>query len=106
MTDSEPLSHGLLRLVLLFAGCTSTPVVPAADAPSVLVAEQVIRAEGRQVPFEFELACDTSRILPSDTCAVQARIEDGGELLFISDTMNPALTRDAPTRVDIVLRRP
>lgn len=47
MTDSEPLSHGLLRLVLLFAGCTSTPVVPAADAPSVLVAEQVIRTAGR-----------------------------------------------------------
>ena len=27
------------------------------------------------------------------------------ELLFISDTMNPVITRDAPRRVDIVLRR-
>lgn len=104
MTDSKPLSHGLLRLVLLFAGCTSTPVVPAAEAPSVLVAEQVIRAEGRQVPFE--LAYDALHILPPHTHALQARIEDDGKLLFISDTMNPAITRDAPTRVDVVLRRP
>jgi len=79
--------------------------VSLADAPSVLIAEQVIRTEGRQVPFEFALAYDASRILPSHTYAVQVRIEDGGKLLFISDTMNPVITRDAPTRVDIVLRR-
>ncbi len=79
--------------------------VSRADAPSVLISEQVIRTEGRQVPFEFALAYDTSRILTSHTYAVQARIEDGGKLLFISDTMNPVITRDAPRRVDIVLRR-
>lgn len=79
---------------------------PAADAPSVLVAEQVIRAEGRQVPFELDLAYDALHILPPHTYALQARIEDDGNLLFISDTMNPAITRDAPTRVDVVLRRP
>ena len=76
--------------------------VSLADAPSVLITEQVIRTEGRQVPFEFALAYDASRILPSHTYAVQARIEDGDRLLFISDTMNPVITRDAPTRVDIV----
>ncbi len=79
--------------------------VSLADAPSVLIAEQVIRTKGRQVPFEFALAYDASRILPSHTYAVQVRVEDGGRLLFISDTMNPVITRDAPTRVDIVLRR-
>jgi len=79
--------------------------VSLADAPSLLITEQVIRTEGRQVPFEFALAYDASRILPSRTYAVQARIEDGGKLLFISDTMNPVITRDAPSRVDIVLRR-
>ncbi len=79
--------------------------VSRADAPSVLISEQVIRTEGRQVPFEFALAYDASRILSSHTYAVQARIEDGGRLLFISDTMNPVITRDAPRRVDIVLRR-
>jgi putative lipoprotein len=79
--------------------------VSLADAPSVLIAEQVIRTAGRQVPFEFALAYDGSRIQPSNTYAVQVRIEDGGKLLFISDTMNPVITRDAPTRVDIVVRR-
>jgi putative lipoprotein len=79
--------------------------VSLADAPSVLIAEQVIRTEGRQVPFEFALAYDASRILPSHTYAVQVRIEDGGKLLFISDTMNPVITRDAPSRLDIVVRR-
>ena len=79
--------------------------VSLADAPSVLIAEQVIHTEGRQVPFEFALAYDASRIQPSHTYAVQVRIEDGGKLLFISDTMNPVITRDAPTRVDIVVRR-
>ena len=79
--------------------------VSLADAPSVLVAEQVIRTERRQVPFEFALDYDPSRILPSHTYAVQVRIEDGGRLLFISDTMHPVITRGAPTRVDIVVRR-
>lgn len=79
--------------------------VSLADAPSVLLTEQAIRTEGRQVPFEFALGYDPARILPSHTYAVQVRIEDRGKLLFISDTMNPVITRDAPTRVDIVLRR-
>ena len=79
--------------------------VSLADAPSVLVAEQVITTAGRQVPFEFALGYDASRIQPSHTYAVQVRIEDGGRLLFISDTMNPVITRGALTRVDIVVRR-
>ncbi|MBK6349977.1 MAG: YbaY family lipoprotein [Proteobacteria bacterium] len=142
MTDTKPLSLGLLSLVLLLAGCsvaTSCPEarqrperkpgygsityrerialpptavvtvrlvdVSLADAPSVLVAEQVIRTAGQQVPFEFALDYDASRIQPSHAYAVQVRIEDGGRLLFISDTMNPVITRGAPTRVDMVVRR-
>jgi len=42
---------------------------------------------------------------PSVLVAVQVRIEDGGKLLFISDTIDPVITRSAPTRVDIVVRR-
>lgn len=79
--------------------------VSLADAPAVLIAEQVIATAGRQVPFEFVLAYDASRTQPCHTYAVQARIENGDRLLFISDTMNPVITRSAPTRVDIVVRR-
>lgn len=79
--------------------------VSLADAPAMLIAEQVITTAGRQVPFEFALAYDASRIEPSHTYAVQVRIENGGRLLFISDKMNPVITRDAPTHLDIVVRR-
>jgi putative lipoprotein len=79
--------------------------VSRADAPAVLIAEQVIPTQGRQVPFEFVLAYDASRIQPSHTYAVQVRIEDGGKLLFISDTENRVITRDAPGQIDIVVRR-
>jgi putative lipoprotein len=142
MPDPKPLPRRLLSLVLLVAGCSQAPVVPAAgggavtnqitgsvtyrerialpptavvtvrlvdvslaDAASVLITEQVIVTDGRQVPFEFALAYDASRILPSHTYAVQVRIENDGKLLFISDTMHRVITRDAPTRVEIVLRR-
>jgi putative lipoprotein len=80
--------------------------VSRADAPSIVMGEQVIRPAGRQVPFEFSIPYDPSQIQPQYTYAVQARIEDGGRLLFISDQMYPVLTRDAPNRVDMVLRRP
>ena len=142
MSCLKPFPRGLLSLVLLLAGCTATPVVPAsgtgtatskvtgsvtyrerialppsavvtvklvdvslADAPAVLIAEQVIATAGRQVSFEFALAYDASRIQPSHAYAVQVRIEDGGRLLFISDTVNRVITRDAPTRLDMVVRR-
>ncbi len=141
MSDPKSFPRGLLSLVLLLTGCTSTPVVPAtgtgtatskvtgsiayrerialppsavvtvklldvslADAPAVLIAEQVIATAGRQVPFEFVLRYDVSRIQPSHTYAVQVRIENGGKLLFISDTVNRVITQDAPTHLDIVVR--
>jgi putative lipoprotein len=142
MFDPKSFPRGLLSLVLLLAGCTSTPVVPAtgtgtatgkvtgsityrermalppsavitvklvdvsrADAPAELIAEQVIATAGRQVPFAFALEYDESRIQPSRTYAVQVRIENSGKLLFISDTMNRVITRDAPSHLDIIVRR-
>jgi len=78
--------------------------VSLADAPAVLIAEQVITTAGRQVPFKFALEYDASAIQPSHTYAVQVRIANGDRLLFISDKMHPVITRDAPTHLDIVVR--
>jgi len=78
--------------------------VSRADAPAIVLGEQVIRTEGRQVPFAFAIAYDPAQIKPQYTYAVQARIEDRGRLRFISDQMYPVLTRDAPNHVDMVLR--
>lgn len=78
--------------------------VSRADAPAVVLGEQLILAEGRQPPFAFAIGYDASRIQPNLSYAVGARIEDGGQLLFINDQRYAVLTRGAPTHVDMVLR--
>ena len=78
--------------------------VSRADAPAVVIGEQVIHSGGKQVPFEFQIAYDTTKIEVNHSYAVQARIEDGGQLRFISDQHYAVVTRGAPAHVDMVLR--
>jgi putative lipoprotein len=78
--------------------------VSRADAPAIALGEQLIDTAGRQVPFSFVIRYDPGRIDPRHTYAVQARIENGGTLLFISDQQYPVITRDAPDRVEITLK--
>ena len=78
--------------------------VSRADAPAVVLGEQRIEASGKQVPFEFSIAYDPADIDERMTYAVQARIEDGGRLLFINDQSYPVITRGAPRHVDLVLK--
>ena len=78
--------------------------VSRADAPAVVLGEQLIHAEGRQPPFAFAIAYDAGRIRPNMSYAVGARIEEGGRLLFVNDRRYAVLTRGAPLHVDMVLR--
>jgi putative lipoprotein len=78
--------------------------VSRADAAARVLGEQVIEAAGRQVPFAFEIAYDAAAIDDRYSYAVQARLEDGGRLLFISDRHHPVITRGAPRQVDMVLK--
>jgi len=78
--------------------------VSRADAPADVLGEQLIEAAGRQVPFAFEIRYDPARIDERMSYAVQARIEDGGRLLFISDQSYPVITRGAPTAVNLLLK--
>jgi uncharacterized lipoprotein YbaY len=78
--------------------------VSRADAPAVVLGEQITQAAGKQVPFSFEIPFDPAKIEPQYSYAVQARIEQDGTLRFISDRHYAVITRGAPTRVDIVLR--
>jgi putative lipoprotein len=64
----------------------------------------VIETGGRQVPFDFTIAYDAGRIVASHTYAVQARIEDGGQLRFINDQRYAVITRGAPMNADLVLK--
>jgi putative lipoprotein len=70
--------------------------VSLADAPAKVISKQKIEAGGKQPPFPYELPYDSAQIDPRMTYSVSARITDGSELLFISDTMIPVLTRGAP----------
>ena len=79
--------------------------VSRADAPAVVLAEQEIVPEGN-VPVAFELEYDAGRIDERLACAIQARIESGGELMFTTAEMIPVITRDAPTEdVQVLVRR-
>jgi putative lipoprotein len=79
--------------------------VSRADAPAIVLGEQVIASDGRQVPFEFVIGYDPGRIEEGNTYAVQARIEDGGKLLFINDQHHAVITSGAPRRVEMTLIR-
>ena len=78
--------------------------ISLADAPAKVISTQRIEAQGKQVPFPYELFYDPAQIDQKHTYAVSARITDGSQLLFISDTVYPVLTRGAPlTGVDILV---
>jgi len=78
--------------------------VSRADAPAIVLGEQTIEANGRQVPFAFAIPYDTAAIEANHLYAVQARIEVDGTLRFITDQSYPVITRDRPTHVDLVLK--
>ena len=78
--------------------------VSRADAPAVVLGEQLIETAGKQVPFSFAIAYGTAGIDERMSYAVQARIEAVGRLLFISDQRYAVITRGAPKHVDLVLK--
>jgi putative lipoprotein len=78
--------------------------VSRADAPAIVLGEQVIQSAGKQVPFSFEIQFDPAKIEANYSYAVQARIEEDGKLRFVSDRHYAVITRGAPTHVDMVLR--
>ena len=76
--------------------------VSLADAPAVTIGEQIIEDPG-QVPIAFEIEYDPAEIDERFTYAVQARIMEGDELLFINDTAYHVITGGNPDQVDLVL---
>lgn len=72
--------------------------VSRSDAASTVLAEQVVRTEGRQVPVPFELKYDRSWIDPRGRYVIRAEIRDAsGVLLWATDTAVPVLTHGAPS---------
>ena len=77
--------------------------VSKADAPSVLIARQVIPDPGPP-PTAFRLDYRRADIDPRNTYSVSARVETAeGKLLFINDTAYLVLTYGHPDRADLEL---
>jgi putative lipoprotein len=73
------------------------------DAPATVIAKQTIPTNGQAPPYAFALDYDTTAIAPNLTYAVQARIEDGGRLLFITTQAYLVITQGRPTTIDVTL---
>lgn len=79
--------------------------VARADAPVIVVGEQIIKTDGRQVPLPFEIAYDASTIRAQNTYAVRAWLEDAeGRMRFTTDQRYTVITHGAPTNVDLVMK--
>ena len=73
------------------------------DAPSMLIAEQVIHNPG-QVPIKFKIDYNRDDLEPRNTYSVSARITGpDGRLMFINDTAYDVITGGNPSNVDMLL---
>ena len=75
------------------------------DVAATVLDSMTIRPQGRQVPLAFTLQYNPSQIREGGIYVVQARILDGGRLLFLHDEPYPVLTNGQPRQVQMVLRR-
>lgn len=78
--------------------------VSRADAPAVVIAEQELVNPG-QPPIAYRLEYPLAAIDQRMTYSVRARIVEGDQLLFTSDTHAPVLTRGADSTADLLLVR-
>ncbi len=77
--------------------------VSKADATSEIIAEQTINAEGRQVPFDFELKYDPNKINQRSRYAVRAEIYENGKLRFTSTKTYSVITKGNPHNVAVIV---
>ena len=77
--------------------------ISRADAPATVIARQTIATGGKAPPYAFALDYDTTAIGANLTYAVQARIEDGGQLLFTTTQAYLVITQGWPTTIDVTL---
>jgi uncharacterized lipoprotein YbaY len=81
--------------------------VSRADAPAVVLGEQVIEPMGRQVPIPFAVPYDPGAIDPRGRYGLRVRIEDAqGGLLWINTQAYPVITGGNPTSdIEVVVMR-
>lgn len=73
-----------------------------ADAPSKVLAQRVVRTEGKQAPFQFTLPFNPADIQPKARILLSAAVSVDGKLMFITDTVKQVVTTGG-TRQDLTL---
>ena len=77
-----------------------------ADAPATVLSTDVIELDGNQLPVPYSLEYNPDDIDERNPYLVRAKIEDGGQLLYTTDTAYPVITRGNPTEdVEIIVVR-
>ena len=66
--------------------------ISLADAPSTVIATQEFTADGKQVPFAFELSYDNNKIKANHRYNMRATIHVDGKLRFTTDTIKSVIT--------------
>jgi putative lipoprotein len=110
-TDSEPVLKGTVsyreRIALppdsmLVVSLTDTsPVI----VTTRIVAEAVLRVDGKEPPIPFELAYDRARIASDRDYGIRAAIRSGDRILFETSGAYPVIIRGNPKRVELQLVR-
>lgn len=73
-----------------------------ADAAAVELGRAVIEDAAR-LPVRFHIAYDRSLISDRAEYSLQAEVQHGDDLLYVNDTVHPALTRGAPRNPDVAV---
>ncbi|MBF2083338.1 YbaY family lipoprotein [Thermoleptolyngbya sp. C42_A2020_037] len=72
-----------------------------ASASTVVLAEQTIRTNGRQMPLNFEILYDPALIQDNHRYAVRARVLINGAIALTSPQTYPVITGGNPSRVEV-----
>lgn len=72
------------------------------DAPSRVIAQHVVRTEGKQSPFHFVLPYNPSDIQPNARILLSAAVAVKGKLAFITESAKPVINQGG-TKQDLVL---
>lgn len=72
------------------------------DAPSRVLAQHVVRTEGKQAPFQFVLPFNPADIQPNARILLSAAIAIDGKLAFITDTVKPVINQGG-TKAELLL---
>jgi putative lipoprotein len=73
-----------------------------ADAPAIVIGEQVIRNPER-FPVSFEIEYDRARMDERHVYSMRVRIEVEGKLIFINTTAHHVITRGFPTELEVIV---